>query len=46
MDQAGRQGEQLIDLSFKRGMLLTLFAVVCLLVAQLIFLNIRKRLSR
>lgn len=45
MDKAGQEGEELIDLSFKRGMLLTLLAVVALLLAQILFVYIKKRLA-
>jgi hypothetical protein len=45
MDKAGQEGEELIDLSFKRGMLLTLFAVIALLVAQVVFIRIKKRMQ-
>ena len=45
MDKAGQEGEELIDLSFKRGMLLTLFAVVALLLAQIMYALIKRKLS-
>ena len=45
MDKVGQEGEELIDLSFKRGMLLTLFAVLALLLAQILFVYIKKRLA-
>ena len=45
MDKAGLEGEELIDLSFKRGVLLTLFAVVALLLTQTLFFYIKKKLS-
>ncbi|WP_372682634.1 hypothetical protein [Desulfosarcina sp.] len=45
MDQAGKEGEELINLSFKRGMLLTLFAMVALLFAQIIFIYVKNKLS-
>ena len=45
MDQAGQQGEELIDLSFKRGALVTLLAVVALLLAQILFVYIKRKLS-
>jgi hypothetical protein len=44
MDKAGIEGTQLFDLSFKTGVLLTLFAVVSLLLAQILFVYIRKKL--
>jgi hypothetical protein len=44
MDKAGKEGEELIDLSFKRGVLLTLLAVVALLLAQVLFIYVKKRL--
>ena len=45
MDQAGKEGEELINLSFKRGILLTLFAMVALLFVQIIFIYVKKKLS-
>ena len=45
MDKAGQEGEALIDLSFKRGVLLTLFAVAALFLAQLAFVYLKKRLK-
>lgn len=45
MDKARQEGEELIDLSFKRGMLLTLFAVVALLLAQIMYALIKRKLS-
>lgn len=45
MDKAGQEGEELIDLSFKRGMLLTLFAVVALLLAQIMYALIKRKRS-
>jgi hypothetical protein len=44
MDKAGQEGEELIDLSFKRGMLLTLFAVAAFLAAHLLFACVKKKL--
>lgn len=44
MDQAGKEGEALIDLSFKRGMLLTLFAVAALFFAQVLFVYFKRKL--
>ena len=45
MDKAGQEGEELIDLSFKRGMLLVLFAVIALLLAQIMYSLIKRKLS-
>lgn len=45
MDQAGKEGEALIDLSFKRGMLLTLFAVTALFFAQVLFVYFKRKLA-
>jgi len=45
MDKAGKEGEELIDLSFKRGALLTLLAVVALLLAQILFIFVKRNLQ-
>ena len=44
MDKAGQESEKIIDLSFKRGMLLTMLAVVSLLLAQVLFIYVKKRM--
>jgi hypothetical protein len=45
MDQAEKEGEELIDLTFQRALLLILFAAVILLISQAIFVYIKKRIS-
>lgn len=45
MDQAGKKGESLVDHSFGRGLLLIVAGIVLLLIAQVAFLFIKKRIE-
>ena len=45
LGHAGKQGEAIVNLSFTRGMLLILFGVVILLIAQIVFVHIKKRIT-
>ena len=46
LNQVKKGGEEIINLSFWRGMLLILFAATTLLVAQILFVYFKKKMLR